>query len=110
MNDGWSTTNLFLASAVAYTYGYESLTGIELRPVPNSRNEPEYMFDIASGDGEILTSDYDAGTLAVTDVKALATSYSRLTGQLKAMHRRNEIRWRSSAWIAGVDSKGRKIK
>ena len=110
MSDGWSTTNLFLAAVTHYTYGQESLMGIDLLPVPNSRNEPVYLFDIASCDGEILTSDYDAGTLAVTNVKGLATAYSQLTGQLRAMHRRDQLTWRSPSWINGKTSDGRKIK
>ncbi|MGB7600096.1 MAG: hypothetical protein WBM24_07305 [Candidatus Sulfotelmatobacter sp.] len=110
MNDGWTTTNRFLASTVHMVYGHESMTGIELRPVPNSRNEPEYQFNIGSCDGNILAEDYENGQLSITDVKSFAASYVRITGQLKKMHQSKDTSWRSSAWYNGKTSDGRKIK
>ncbi len=56
------------------------------KPVPNSRNEPEYPFNIgyvtATSSPKIMKN----GQLSITDVKSFAASYVRITGQLKKMH------------------------
>jgi hypothetical protein len=87
----------FFATFLHYVYGDELLIRIE-KP---AAGRATFTFHVPSEDACIDFDAFLAGTLAISDLRALARSHGRLTWLLRDMGRNGETVWNSASWAAG---------
>jgi hypothetical protein len=97
--DGFVTTDLFFAVGLAYIFGEESLTKIEL--LPGTRDNTQLFFDAPSEDCSIYRQDFLAGKLAISDLMAYTMIYNKVIRILKMMRRDGDTEWTSESWVRG---------
>lgn len=109
MNDGFVTNNTMFAAALVYIFGNEALIQIQLVD-----HKPDFTLDVPSLDAVEYLKEYDAGTLAVADARALFAAYSMISSTLRKMRSGERDVWTSkayqSAWCNGKYPDGRKIE
>ena len=99
--DGFVTNDLWFASSLAYIFGGESLTIIEVGKSIGRVRTKGFHFDVPSLDAEEYDKEFREGRLAISDLMAFTKEYSRILRLLKDLDRRGEISWTSPSWVTG---------
>jgi hypothetical protein len=97
MRDGFVTTTIGFAAALAYIFGWESLVRIE----DNEDRTQRFHFDIPSLDAEEFRKEFEGGELNISDAKSLIENFSHIARTVKEMRKRNEASWCSRSWVNG---------
>jgi len=85
-SDGFTTSELAIAAALSMTYGEESL----VRIVFDEKGYAKFSFLIASCDGELITQDYFAGQLGISDLKSFWEHQTQINRRIRVMRRNNQ--------------------
>ena len=111
MSDGYTTTNEWFAAFLMFLFGEECLTRVTSElgerdarskyASTGNRYVKRFYCDVPSFDAQSYHEELKAGTLAISDLNAFATQYSRLNRILRDMRRDNEDSWCSPSWVAG---------
>ena len=99
MNDGFVTTDLFFAVGLAYIFGENALTKIDL--ISGVRDTTNFVVDAPSLDCQEYHKEFESGQLAISDLMAYVKIYNKVSRILKTMRRDGETEWISPSWIAG---------
>lgn len=97
MAELFKTQNIWIAAAICYLYGRESVVQIE----DLDNRTTEYGLAAPSEDIKIVLEEYDEDRLALSSAKAFVSSFNHVIGRQKEMRRHGETHWTSPEWIAG---------
>jgi hypothetical protein len=95
MNDGFICKDVWQSAALSYA-GYEVFR-VEIL----NYRETAWYFDAPSEDCKLIISDYENGTLVLSNAKALSLAFMRLNRQQNDLRRSGETSWCSADWVAG---------
>jgi hypothetical protein len=98
VKDGFTTNDIWFATAMMYVFGDEALTKMTNQAAERLK---AFHLDIPSLDAEDYYREYQAGTFAISDLKAFTRSYSTVVKCMKDMMKSGQPVWVSPAWIAG---------
>jgi hypothetical protein len=101
LNDGYQTKDIWFASAMAYTFGPESLTRIDTESNGRTRTTATFHLDIPSLDAAEYYREFQTGKFAISDLRAYCKNHGDITRRLREMARAGETSWCSDAWIRG---------
>ena len=96
MNDGYKTESFFVAAAVMYAYGPESLTAVR-----QDLGIISVELDAPSIDCELMATEFKDGQLAISDLKTWTRHYLDLTRIMRNLKRSGDSVWHSQSWLQG---------
>jgi hypothetical protein len=100
--DGFQTTDIHFAAAMLYVFGEESLTKIEITPDGYGRNRDVTLhIDAPSLDCAEYFKEFQAGELALSDLKSYIRTYTWITRTLRDMKKNGTTSWESPSWVMG---------
>jgi len=89
--DGYQTQDMFFAATLLYLYGHEAIDKIYL----DDKSRATFLLKVPSLDVAEYLTEYEAGQLAVSDLKSLRTSWEFLGGTIRFMKRQDMAMWQN---------------
>jgi hypothetical protein len=101
MNDGYATRHEGFAAFLTYLFGEECLTQIVSGTDDRGKRCRDFHCDVPSLDAQEYYEEFNAGNLAITDLRAFINSHSRLNFICRTMHKNGDSTWTSPSWVNG---------
>jgi hypothetical protein len=96
-NSSYRSDDLWFVSVLAYLFGEDSLTRIEL----DQRGKAMFYMSVPELDAIEYRREFDGKILAISDLMTYSRTYAWIAKRIRDMKRTGQTSYCSPSWIAG---------